>query len=205
MVSRENKELIFALVLLLQYEREKFPGFFLNLRFSDFRSQMLFFPPLNWRQIIIYICYEIYISVNMFAHVGELWPLKLQRSILFDVNKTATCLSDAMWPYVYLNEGVYKFPFQKNPREKFPGKFDEFPFYLVTMLFTCPITSTVGRCLKIVTHFQNWEDYLSADCQLEELWWIVEDREGENWENVHPCRPQVRHLDEIVHSIVDCK
>ena len=115
----------------------------------------------------------------------------------FDVNETATCLSDVMWPYVYLNEGVYKFPFQKNPREKFPEKFDEFPFYLVTMLFTCPITSTVGRSrrLKIVACFQKWEDYLSADCQLEELWWIVEDREGENWENVHPCRPQVRHLD----------
>ena len=168
----------------------------------------------------------------MFAHVGELWPLKLQRSILFDVNETATCLSDVMWPYVYLNEGVYKFPFQRIPGRNFQRNLTNFLFtwLLCSSLAQSPvrladrgawklwhiskngkITSVLTEnCdwklwLKIVACFQKWEDYLSADCQLEELWWIVEDREGENWENVHPCRPQVRHLDEIVHSIVDCK
>ena len=125
---------------------------------------------------------------------------------LTSTKQQLVCLMSCDHMCTWMKEST-NFHFKRIPIPQFPEKFDEFPFYLVTMLFTCPITSTVGRSrrLKIVACFQKWEDYLSADCQLEELRWIVEDREGENWENVHPCRPQVRYLEKTQYCRLQIK
>ena len=153
----------------------------------------------------------------MFAHVGELWPLKLQRSILFwrqrNSNLSVWChVTICVLEWRSLQISISK----ESPFPNFQRNLTNFLFtwLLCSSLAQSPVRladrgawklSHVSKNGKIVACFQKWEDYLSADCQLEELWWVVEDREGEDWENVHPCRPQVRHLDEIVHSIVDCK
>ena len=159
MVSRENKELIFALVLLLQYERER------NSlgSFSTFASVILdlkcFFP--HWIGAKLYMLWNI---IHVRKHVCTCWWIVTPQTSKVNIILTSTkqqlvCLMSCDHMCTWMKEST-NFHFKRIPIPQFPEKFDEFPFYLVTMLFTCPITSTVGRSrrLKIVACFQKWEN-----------------------------------------------